>query len=284
MAWVKRRREQREREKQEKEAAEAAARAQEATQEAVKSDEPSEQHDEPKPHVEVTDPDPPKADTVEVASPEPTPVAVPAEEKKDEDHKSLKSFSSLTVKEPSEDEEEPDHVTTAVTIPAPRSPPNGHHRALTMERAPSIGHVIRAVPPERKGSSDTTTTVTALSASRLDSYPMVGEMDEELTAEPDESRRPREASEGSSGTGSSSDESDVEADESPKESFGEDDEEEEEAQEVSLPPRAVLPDLTETLTVLWLSQSARLTARGAGVEKISRHKEKHSQDGVSLSS
>ncbi|GJE87967.1 hypothetical protein PsYK624_040500 [Phanerochaete sordida] len=219
MAWLKKRKEQREREKQEAEAR--------AAKEAAEK----ENHDTQQPDSEVSDPDPPVvAKEVEAVEEAKEVVAV---------------------------KEEAGHVTTAIALPAHHRPT--HHHSRSMERVPSAAsHVLKATP-ERRDSQDTARAVSPPAV--VDAEEVVGEMEVDADTERVGSvRGRRESASSTSGTSSfGSDDEDADVEDSPKDSYGEDDDEDSEDDEVS-----------------------RRTCLGAGVEKISRHKEKsavHPQDG-----
>ncbi|KAF7796763.1 hypothetical protein EIP86_007946 [Pleurotus ostreatoroseus] len=229
VAWVRRRKEQREREKREKEAQEKAAQEQ-----AAQAKDAEEAHIVEEPHADVADPDPPGASQMDEAV---------ADDSKDEKEK----------------EEAEVHVTQAVTVPASRSP-HGHHRALTMERAPSIasvaassagGHVqlVRA-GPERRGSADTARAASPPVSVHTLTERAISQLGEDSECEGVGRGRRESASSGgsSSNTESEEDEGDADTEESPKDE--EEDEQEEEDKDMP-----------------------RRTALSAGVEKISRHKE-----------
>lgn len=191
MAWLKKRREQRERDRKEAEA-KAAQEASEKENHAVQT-----------PHAEVADPDPPKTqEGQEDKAEEPEVVAV---------------------------KEEPEHIMTAVALPAHHRPM--HHHSRSMERVPSgSSHVLKATP-ERRDSEDTARAVSppVPAAVPVDAQEMVGEMEVDADAERVGSARSRRESESStSGTSSFSSEEDEDADveDSPKDSYGEDDDEE----------------------------------------------------------
>lgn len=150
--------------------------------------------------------------------------------------------------------EEPEHVLT-IALPAHHRPT--HHHSRSMERVPSAAsHVLKAIP-ERRDSQDTARAVSppAVAAEQE----VVGEMEVEAD-HVTSARERRESTSSASGASSfSSDDEDADVEDSPKDSFGEDDDEDSEDDEAT-----------------------RRTCLGAGVEKISRHKEKtavHPQDG-----
>ena len=90
-------------------------------------------------------------------------------------------------------------------------------------------------------------------------------------------RRGRRNASSSTSASNTEDEGDADTEESPKEPYAEDDEDDDE-DEVRC---AWCPCLIAYMLTRCFLQIARLTARGAGVEKISRHKDKaHSQDGT----
>lgn len=191
MAWLKKRREQREKEKKDAEA------------QAETSAEEKENHQTQQPHAEVADPDPPHVEE-----------EMPVEANEDEDVQA---------------KIEPEHITTAVTVPAHHRPT--HHHSRSMERVPSsASHMIKS--PERRDSEDTARAVsppTVPVSCILDAQEMVGEMDAEI--ESDNIGRARRESHSSTNSTSSSvgtDDEYADVEDSPKDSYGEDDEEESE--------------------------------------------------------
>jgi hypothetical protein len=194
MAWLKKRREQREQERKEKEA-EAKAKAAQAEKE---------NHSDQQPRAEVVDSDPP-GDTAK------------AEEAKVEE------------KQPSVPE--PEHITTAVAVPAHHRP--GHHaHSRSMERVPSSASHHLFKTPERRDSEDTTRAVSPHgppTAVLADVEQVVGELDVEPGLERANTARGRRESESSTSTeNSATEDEDADIEDSPKGSGGEDDEDESE--------------------------------------------------------
>ncbi len=223
MAWLKRRREERERAKAEaaeKAAAEAAVQDAVEMQEDVKDDHAEEKHD-----AEVADPDPPAPVTQEKQVEE---AAIDAVESKTE---SEEQPTPIAVSEDAE------HVTTAVKIPAhtpsPRHHslnlghhPHGHPMRLSAERTPSFAsrHSIPRTP-ERRGSADTARAGSPIPQSIItDAQVVVGELEglEEQKEEEAETIRERRESQSSTSTGSEDEDADAEY--SPKSEDEDDDE------------------------------------------------------------
>ncbi|THG99601.1 hypothetical protein EW026_g2771 [Hermanssonia centrifuga] len=156
-----------------------------------------------------------------------------------------------------------DHVTTAVQVPMHLRSLQSHHRAQGIDRAPSSASTATRKTLERKGSADTARAVSPYAP--IDSeVETIDQMDvEPLENDPMDGPRERRASASSGTSTSTEDDEDGDADveDSPKGTYGDDEEEEDEDE-----------------------KRTRITALGAGVEKISRHKEKsHSVDGVGAS-
>ncbi|KAI0093742.1 hypothetical protein BDY19DRAFT_271775 [Irpex rosettiformis] len=249
MAWVRRRKEERERAKREA-AEKAAAEVAAHESQAEVTEAPKDEHAEEKPHAEVADPDPPVTTTVEQV-----------------EETQIKTVEPEERSTPIAVTENAEHVTTAVKIPAhtpsPRHHsislghhPNGHPMRLSTERTPSFAsrHSIPR-PPERRSSADTARAVSPVSQDVLtDAQEIVGELEGLEEQREEEVETVRERRQSGSSTGTASEDEDADAEYSPKEEDEEEDEEE--------------------LT----SKTAH--ALGAGVEKISRHKPNHSQDGV----
>ncbi|KAI0345082.1 hypothetical protein BDW22DRAFT_1426782 [Trametopsis cervina] len=239
MSWVKKRKEERERAKLEA-AEKAALEAAAAGANAETQEDAGDASEADKTPNEVADTHP--ATIIEVV----------AEETEGEEKSGVTPLATA---------ESAEHVTTAVTVPAP-SPrhhsiglghhPHGHAGRLSIERAPSYAsrHSLPRTP-ERRGSADTARAVSPTPQSALLEAQMVGEMDDVREEEEGkEHARERRESQSSAGTASEDDE-DADNEESPKE-----DEEDDYVNE----------------------DRTRKTAVGAGVEKISRHKSTHSQD------
>ena len=190
MAWLKRRREQRERER--KEAEERAAK------------ETAEKEKQEQPLAEIADANPPAEDTVKPAD--------EAKEQPQEENTSVK---------------EPEHITTAVAVPAYHRP-SLHAHSRSMERVPSAAsyHVFRT--PERRDSEDTARAISPSSppmSGHVIEPGVVGEMDDVERISTARVRRESESSMTSTDSFSTEDD-DADVEDSPKSSGGEDDEEE----------------------------------------------------------
>ena len=265
LAWVKKRREQREREKKEREAQEAADKENGAQSEA---------HAEAAPCADAADPDPPRGRTEKDS--DATVVEEPEEAKGKQLEEADPEKAASVVSTP-----DAEHVTTAVTVPARAA--HGHHRSgsMTIERVPSIAsHILPMPRPERRGSQDTArATSPAPERGSAEQINIMGELDEDITEGIAGPRDRRASASSSTSASNTEDEGDADTEESPKEPYAEDDDEDDE-DEVSTHLILTLPAY---MLIHCFLQIARLTARGAGVEKISRHKDKaHSQDGTTL--
>lgn len=245
MGWVKRRREQREKEKREREARE---REQASKQEEVQAVEAKERASDVAesfpgdrdPHASIFDPEPPQKDAeghatplVLTSSPATTTSALPG------------------ASTPSTEEK---HVLTAVSLPPAHTHHHHHHThshsRSTLERAPSMVASVKG-EPERRDSADTargvpvaTDHVHVHQPSIVDDAGVVGEVRRA------DSVRSEASHTSSSSTSEDADEGDNEEEdlESPKDEEEDDDDDDE------------------------LEEESRLTALGAGVEKISRHR------------
>lgn len=246
MTWVKRRREERERAKREAEA--------KVAQEAADKE-----------NVDVQQPQ------IEQVPQESSPVETPAEQPAEVSKSEVSEEGAVT--------SEPEHITTAITIPAlhhSHSHSLSHsHGRTSMERVPSAAsHVLRNAP-ERKDSQETARAISPpMPVSALaDTQEMVVDMDNEVQIR---SPRERRESASSASTDSTASDDDADVEDSPKDG----DEDDEESDEVS--SSSHVPCVMYVLTSS--QEGARKTALSAGVEKISRHKDKTSaQDGAGAS-
>lgn len=245
MGWVKRRREQREKEKREREARE---REQASKQEEVQAVEAKERASDVAesfpgdrdPHASISDPEPPQKDAEGHA----TPLVLTS------------SPATMTSALPgaSTPSTEEKHVLTAVSLPPAHTHHHHHHThshsRSTLERAPSMVASVKG-EPERRDSADTargvpvaTDHVHVHQPSIVDDAGVVGEVRRA------DSVRSEASHTSSSSTSEDADEGDNEEEdlESPKDEEEDDDDDDE------------------------LEEESRLTALGAGVEKISRHR------------
>lgn len=196
----------------------------------------------------------------EAAAAKPATEAIEKENRDEPPHVEPVDAKLQTVEEPMQEEPktvEPEYVTTAITLPAHHRPT--HHHSRSMERVPSsANHNIRM--PERRDSEDTARAASPpMSKAYLaDAEQIVGELDGEVESV---IRTRRESQSSTNSTGSSSvgtEDEDADVEDSPKDSDREEDDDDSGDDDAN-----------------------RRTALGAGVEKISRHKEKsHSQDGT----
>ena len=168
----------------------------------------------------------------EAEAAKPAAEAAEKENRDEQPHAEAVDAKAQAVEEPAQVEEpkaaEPEHVTTAITLPAHHRPT--HHHSRSMERVPSAASYTIRAPPERRDSEDTARAASPpMSKAHLaDVEQIVGELDGEVESV---IRARRESQSSTTSTGSSSvgtEDEDADVEDSPKDSDREEDDDESE--------------------------------------------------------